>query len=64
MHFIHNKINISLGLRGMSFDEYLKEYYDKYKPLDVICIEHIKLKKKLVFFIILSLLIVFGYLQY
>jgi len=65
MHFIHNKINISLGKKGLSFDESLKEYYNAYKPLNVICIDHIKRKKKLVFFIILIILIIIGiYLQY
>ena len=64
MHFIHNKINISLGNRGLSFDESMKEYYNKYKPLDIICIDDIRRKNQLVFFIILSLLIVIGYLQY
>ena len=50
IHFLFNKINKKLNLKTVSFYESLEEYYQHYKPKEIINKESIKNKKKLMYF--------------
>ncbi len=51
MHFIHNKINLSLDppIPEMSMEDAMFAYYEHYKPKAVIDKEHRKRREKYVF---------------
>lgn len=49
IHFLFNKINKKLNLKTVSFYESLEEYYQHYKPKEIINKESIKNKKKLMY---------------
>ena len=63
MHFIHNKINVSLELPELTLDEAMIAYYEHYKPKAVKDEEHRKRREKYVFLgIILVIVIAVTYL--
>ena len=63
MHFIHNKINVSLELPEMTMDEAMIAYYEHYKPKAVKDEEQRKRREKFVFLgIILFIIIAVTYL--
>jgi hypothetical protein len=49
MHFIHNKINNSLGLDEVTMDESLSSYYELYRPKAVKDEEQRKRREKIAF---------------
>ena len=49
IHFLFNKINKKLNLKTISFYESLEEYYQHYKPKELINKESIKNKKQLMY---------------
>ena len=57
MHFIHNKINISLDMPEMTMDEAMIAYYEHYKPKEVKNEEQRRRREKYVFLGILLLII-------
>ena len=62
MHFIHNKINVSLELPEMTMDEAMIAYYEHYKPKAVKDEEQRKRREKFVFLgIILFIIIAVTY---
>lgn len=61
VHFINNKINITMDYEQKSFYESLESYYDYYKPEEIRKKEYSKRKKQyiqlgIVFFIILTII--------
>ncbi len=61
IHFINNKINISMNNEQTTFYESLESYYDLYKPEEIRKKEYSKRKKQyiqlgIVFFIILTII--------
>ena len=57
MHFIHNKINIYLGVPTLTSTEAMTAYYEHYKPKAVKSREVMIGREKLIFFGILVVLI-------
>ena len=57
MHFIHNKINVSLDMPEMTMDEAMIAYYEHYKPKEVKNEEQRRRREKYVFLGILLLII-------
>jgi len=57
MHFIHNKINVSLHLPEITMEEAMVKYYEHYKPKVVKENEQRKRREKYVFFGIIGLII-------
>jgi|TARA_B110000438_G_scaffold247418_1_gene249542 hypothetical protein len=49
IHYITNKLNEELELPTNTFYESLEEYYDKYKPKELIDQEYLKKKKKFIY---------------
>jgi hypothetical protein len=49
IHFLFNKINKRLNLKTISFYGSLEEYYQHYKPKEIINKESIKNKKKIMY---------------
>jgi len=64
VHFIHNKINVITGKDKITLTEALENYYDLYKPKEIILHEQIKYRKKLLFGGIIVVLIGGGYYLY
>jgi hypothetical protein len=64
MHFIHNKINLSLGKEEVSMDDAMISYYEHYKPKEVKQEEHRKSREKYVFLFIITLVIGAGWYLY
>lgn len=49
MHFIHNKVNASLGKDEITMEEAMSSYYDHYKPKSVKSEDERKRREKLIF---------------
>ena len=64
VHFIHNKINVITGKDKITLTEALENYYELYKPREIILHEQIKYRKKLLFAGIIVVLIGGGYYLY
>ena len=60
MHFIHNKINVSLNKPEISLDEAMKKYYDNYRPKQNKNKDEKKRREKLLFLGVLFLLIIIS----
>jgi len=58
VHFIHNKINVSLNKPELTFEDSLSKYYEHYKPIDIKIKENKIYQEKKMFFFILFLLII------
>jgi hypothetical protein len=57
MHFIHNKINEQLEKPKISFQDYLYQYYHKYKKNSEKVAKYYKLLHKIVYFSIIIIII-------
>ena len=64
MHFIHNKINLSLGKEEVSMDDAMISYYEHYKPKEVKQEEHRKSREKYVFLFFITVVIGSGWYLY
>lgn len=64
VHFIHNKINISLNIPEKSYDESLNDYYEYYKPKEVIMKNNMIKKEKYVYCSLIILLIISAFFLY
>ena len=64
MHFIHNKINLSLGKEEVSMDDAMISYYEHYKPKEVKQEEHRKSREKYVFLFFITIVIGTGWYLY
>ena len=64
MHFIHNKINVSIGEPELSLEESMAQYYEEYKPKIVKDAEQRKQREKLIFLLILLFLLIIGGILY
>ena len=64
MHFIHNKINVSIGEPELSMEESMAQYYEEYKPKVVKDAEQRKQREKLIFLLILLFLLIIGGILY
>jgi hypothetical protein len=63
VHFIHNKINISIGLPELSMDEAMVKYYENYRPKVVKDVEQRRRRERFVFIgIVLLIIVLVGYL--
>ena len=60
VHFIHNKINQSLGKEEIDLGEALSTYYDNYKPKVKIDIEAKNRREKLIFISIITLMVLLN----
>ena len=60
MHFIHNKINISLGKDELTMEEAMSAYYEHYKPKAVKSDEERRRREKFVFAGMLVIIIGLG----
>ncbi len=64
MHFIHNKVNISLGLPELTMEEAMTEYYKHYIPKAVKDNENRKRREKFVFIGIILFIIILSMFLY
>jgi hypothetical protein len=64
LHFIHNKINISLEKPTISLHDFYAHYYEQYKSIPTKNKEFNRLKEKFIFFSVLFLLISVIYYFY
>ena len=55
MHFIHNKINVSLDMPEMTMDEAMIAYYEHYKPKEVKFSEYYRLREKAIYLALICL---------
>jgi len=64
MHFIHNKINVSLGKKELTMEEAMTAYYANYKPKTVTNEDERKRREKIVFGFIIFTIVVVGITLY
>lgn len=64
MHFIHNKINVSLGKKELTMEEAMTAYYANYKPKTVTNEDERKRREKIVFGFIIFTIVVVGLTLY
>lgn len=67
IHYLFNKINSRIGKDNVSFYENLENYYQHYKPKEIINKEHIKYKKHILYgsvFTIFLLTSIYFYNKY
>ena len=64
MHFIHNKINVSLNKPEISLITALDNYRSLYKPKPILFYENINLRKHYIFAIIIIILFITIYRFY
>jgi hypothetical protein len=64
MHFIHNKINVSLNLPEITMEEAMVKYYEHYKPKAVKDKEHRKQREKYVFAAMLGVILLLTVFLY
>lgn len=58
MHFIHNKINISLNVPEITMEDAMVKYYEHYKPKAIKDKEQRKRREKYVFGVMLGIIVV------
>ena len=63
-HFIINKINEKLELPTETFYEGLENYYEQYKPKEIIEYESFRKKKKYIYGGLITVLVIFIYYVY
>jgi len=63
IHFIHNKVNISIGKEEISYQTAMNNYLDEYVPKPLYLYEKMKINKYyiFIFFIIVCLLFIYYY---
>lgn len=64
IHFLFNKINLKVGLKRETFYESLEEYYNHYKPKDIINKDTIKGKKNVIYIGTMSVLVTMSIYYY
>lgn len=64
VYFIHNKINISLGIPEKSLEESLHDYYQLYEPVEITIKNNLQKKAKYIYFIIIISLLIISYIIY
>jgi len=57
IHFIHNKVNESLEKPKIPLSQFYVKYYEAYKPKDVKAKEYLKMKKRAIYFAVLTFVI-------
>lgn len=57
MHFIHNKVNVSMGKEEITMEEAMVQYYEHYKPKQVKYKEERRRREKYVFLGIVILIV-------
>jgi hypothetical protein len=62
IHFIHNKINVSLQKKQISFDEAVKQYEELYLPEPVIETNNYIFRRKYVWGSVIGILLILIYL--
>lgn len=60
IHFINNKINVKMGWNQTEFYDSLEQYYNKYKPVELLNKELYKRRKKYIMIGTLTFLIMMG----
>lgn len=63
-HFIHNKVNVSLGKDEITMEEALSSYYNNYKPKQITNIDDKIRREKIIYMIIIILIICVGIYLY
>lgn len=63
VHFIHNKVNVSIGKEEISYQTAINNYLDEYVPKPLYLYEKMKMNKYyiFIFFIIVCLLFIYYY---
>jgi hypothetical protein len=61
MHYIHNKVNVSLGKDEMSFLESLNHFKEQYKPKYVKIAEKFHIQKHWIYAVLIVLALIFIY---
>ena len=64
VHFMHNRVNVTINKDEITLTQALSEYYMQYKPKAIKLREELKYRKKFVYFGILIALILFIYYMY
>ena len=64
IHFIHNKMNQKLEKPTVSLNDFLINYYDCYKSQDVKMAEYYKLRQKLIYVIMVTIILGIIYYLY
>ena len=64
MHFIHNKINEKLEKKQITLNEFFVQYYDQYKSQNEKMTEYYKLREKIVYVGIVSIILASIYYLY
>ena len=64
MHFIHNKVNVSLNLPELTMEEAMINYYEHYKPKAVKDKEERKIREKYIFILIVITIIIASFFLY
>ena len=59
LHFIHNKINVYLGKREITYQQAMKTYYEHYIPKTVKRETDRRLRERYIFFAVIVALIIF-----
>ena len=62
-HYIHNKVNVSLGKDELSFLESLAHFKEQYKPKYIKIVENFHIKKHYIYaiFIVLAAFFIYYY---
>jgi len=56
MHFIHNKINQKLEKPTLSLESFYTQYYEAYKPKEVVWREYYKMQGRIVYAVIIAIM--------
>ena len=64
VHFIHNKINFSLGIPELTLEQSMSKYYENYKSKDENYIKNYKQQEKYIFMFVLCSLGVSAFYLY